>query len=109
MADNPRPALYQARYSACLAERPDAEPVQKVNLVGRFCESGDQLIPEVWLPETRRGDLLAMPVSGAYQLSMASNYNLVPRPAALWLEAGRVEVLQQRERLDEGGWWMSEG
>ncbi|RPJ49374.1 MAG: hypothetical protein EHM21_07115 [Chloroflexi bacterium] len=107
MADNPRPALYQARYTACLADRPDAQPVQKVNLVGRFCESGDQLIPEVWLPETKRGDLLVMPVAGAYQLSMASNYNLVPRPAVLWLEANRVEVLQQRERLDEGGWWVN--
>ncbi len=107
MADNPRPALYQARYSACLAERPDAEAVQKVSVVGKFCESGDQLIPEIGLPEVRRGDLLVMPVAGAYQLSMASNYNLAPRPAALWLEQGRVEVLQPRERLEGGGWWMA--
>lgn len=108
MADNPRPALYQARYTACLAECPDAEPAQKVNLVGRFCESGDQLIPEIWLPEVSRGDLMVVPVSGAYQLSMASNYNLTPRPAVLWLEEGQVEVLQQRERLLENDWWVSE-
>ncbi len=108
MADNPRPALYQARYTACLAERPDAQPVQKVNLVGRFCESGDQLIPELWLPEVQRGDLLVMPVAGAYQLSMASNYNLAPRPAVLWLEDGQAEVLQPRERLLENDWWAGD-
>jgi diaminopimelate decarboxylase len=107
MADNPRPALYQARYSACLAEHPDEPPDQQVNLVGRYCETGDQLIPEVWLPETKRGDLLVMPVTGAYQLSMASNYNLVPRPAVLWLEEGRVEVLQPRERIEDSPWWNS--
>lgn len=109
MADNPRPALYNARYTALLAERPDAEPVQKVNLVGKFCESGDQLIPEICLPEVRRGDLLVVPVAGAYQLSMASNYNLAPRPAVLWLEQGRVHVLQQREQPEERGWWVEAG
>ncbi len=108
MADNPRPALYQARYSALLAEKPDAEPTQKVSLVGKFCESGDQLIPEIWLPEVQRGDLLVVPVAGAYQLSMASNYNLAPRPAVLWLEDERVEVLQQREHPELSGWWLSE-
>ncbi len=107
MADNPRPALYQARYSACLAERPDAEPVHQVNLVGKYCESGDQLIPDLMLPEVQRGDLLVIPVAGAYQLSMASNYNLAPRPAVLWLEPDRVEVLQERECLEDGSWWMS--
>lgn len=107
MADNPRPALYQARYTAFLAERPDAEVVNKVNLVGKFCESGDQLIPEVWLPQTQRGDLLVIPVAGAYQLSMASNYNLAPRPAVLWLEPGKVEVLQAREHPEEAGWWVN--
>lgn len=108
MADNPRPALYDARYTAFLAEHPDERPVNKAHLVGKFCESGDQLIPEVWLPEVQRGDLLVVPVAGAYQLSMASNYNLAPRPAALWLEDGSVEVLQQRERPEEGGWWVNE-
>jgi diaminopimelate decarboxylase len=80
--------------------------VNKAHLVGKFCESGDELIPEVWLPEVQRGDLLVMPVAGAYQLSMASNYNLAPRPAVLWLEPGSVEVLQQREKPEESGWWV---
>jgi diaminopimelate decarboxylase len=106
MADNLRPALYQARYSACLAHCPDAKPVEKVSVVGKYCESGDLLIPEIWLPEVRRGDLLVMPVAGAYQLSMASNYNLSQRPAVLWLEPGRMEVLQKREQLEASSWWM---
>jgi diaminopimelate decarboxylase len=107
IADNPRPALYQADYEALLVERPDAPPKYEAALVGKLCESGDQLIPNTLLPEMQRGDILAMPVAGAYQLSMASNYNLAPRPAVLWLEAGRVEVLQQREEPDQDGWWMS--
>jgi diaminopimelate decarboxylase len=106
MADNPRPALYDARYTAILAERPDAEAINTVNLVGKFCESGDQLIPEVCLPDVRRGDLLVVPVAGAYQLSMASNYNLAPRPAVLWFDEERIEVLQQREQPEERGWWV---
>jgi diaminopimelate decarboxylase len=105
MADNPRPALYHARYTACLANRAETQPSQKVRVVGRFCESGDELIHETWLPEVKRGDLLALPVAGAYQLSMASNYNLASRPAVLWLEKGAVEVLQRRELAEEAGWW----
>jgi diaminopimelate decarboxylase len=107
MADNPRPALYQANYEARLVERPDAPPKYPASLVGKFCETGDKLIPETVLPEMRRGEILAIPVAGAYQLSMASNYNLAARPAVLWLDSGHVEVLQQREEPDEGGWWMS--
>ncbi|MBE0698615.1 MAG: diaminopimelate decarboxylase [Anaerolineaceae bacterium] len=108
MADNPRPALYDARYTACLPEHMNAAPLHQYSVVGKFCESGDKLIPEVWLPEARRGDLLLIPVAGAYQLSMASNYNLAPRPAVLWLEPGHVEVLQRREQPDESGWWLGE-
>jgi diaminopimelate decarboxylase len=105
MADNPRPALYQAHYTACLVDRPLAAPTQKVRLVGKFCESGDELIPDLELPDFQRGDVLAMPAAGAYQLSMASNYNLAPRPAALWLEEGQVTVLQAREDIVESGYW----
>ncbi len=107
MADNPRPALYQANYEATLVERLDGPSKYPASLVGKFCESGDKLIPDTVLPEMHRGEILAVPVAGAYQLSMASNYNLAPRPAVLWLEAGRVEVLQQREEPDEIGWWIS--
>jgi len=107
MADNPRPALYHALYTACLADRPDAPAEKTVRVVGKFCETGDELIPAVKLPAVRRGDVLAMPVAGAYQLSMASNYNLAPRPAVLWLEEGGLEILQPRETVDDSFWWTS--
>lgn len=109
MADNPRPALYRSRYTAVLANRPAAGALRKTNIVGKFCETGDLLINQAMLPEMGRGDLLAMPAAGAYQLSMSSNYNLAPRPAALWLEPGQVSVLQQREEPDApGSWWTNE-
>jgi diaminopimelate decarboxylase len=91
LADNPRPALYGARYTAFLANRAREEAGQAVTVVGRFCESSDILVHNVRLPEPQPGDLLAVPVSGAYHLSMASRYNLPPEPVALWLEDGIVE------------------
>jgi diaminopimelate decarboxylase len=114
MADNPRPALYASRYTALLLPGDDAGPSGTVRdwtprpaaVVGRYCESGDQLIENVALPEARRGDLLVIPVAGAYQLSMASNYNLTSRPAVLWVEEGGVEVLQPREDITVSGWWV---
>ena len=105
MADNPRPALYQSHYSAVKVAQPDAEPVCETNLVGKFCESGDTLIHKIGMPELKRGDLVAIPVSGAYQISMASNYNLAQRPAVLWLDAGKVELLQAREQPDAMPYW----
>ncbi len=104
MADNPRVALYQARYTALPVKNPEAPAARKTRIVGKFCETGDVLIDEVMLPPLERGDLLAVPVSGAYQLSMASNYNYAARPAVLWLEDGSVEVLQKREQPDYSGW-----
>jgi diaminopimelate decarboxylase len=107
MADNPRVALYQARYTARVVQAPAAPPVNKVRLVGKFCESGDVLINEVSLPEMHRGDLIAMPAAGAYQLSMSSNYNFATRPPVLWLEEGQVEVLQRRESPSDPCWWTN--
>ena len=106
MSDNPRPALYESKYAACLVEKFQAEALHKGAIVGKFCESGDQLITDIDLPEMKRGDFLAIPVSGAYQLSMASNYNLAARPAVLWLEEDRVEILQKREKTEESDWWI---
>jgi len=106
MADNPRPAMYHANYCALVVDRPFEKPVQKVSLVGKYCESGDVLIPEVELPEVARGDLIAIPSAGAYQLSMSSNYNMAARPVVLWLEPDKVEVLQKRENPSESGWWV---
>ena len=108
MADNPRPAMYHANYCALAVDNPTEAPVHRVSLVGKYCESGDVLIPEVELPEVKRGDLIAVPSAGAYQLSMSSNYNMASRPAVLWLEPGKVEVLQKRENPSESGWWVEQ-
>mgnify|MGYP005817504265 CR=1 FL=1 len=105
MGDNPRPELYQASYTACLADNWNGRPEWEVALAGRYCESGDVLVPHIALPPLARGQVVAIPVSGAYQLSMSSNYNLVPRPAVLWHDAGSVELLQPREDLQASPWW----
>ncbi len=106
MADNPRPALYGARYLALAAGNALAPATQTVQVVGRYCESGDFLIAEARLPEVKRGDCLVMPVAGAYQLSMSSNYNLAGRPAVLWVTEAGVEVMQPREDVTQSAWWM---
>ena len=101
MSDNPRPQLYGARYSALLANRADEEAVQDYDVCGKHCESGDVLIEGVRLPEPRRGDLLAIPATGAYTLSMGSNYNAVPRPAAVLVSDGHARVIRRRENVDD--------
>jgi diaminopimelate decarboxylase len=101
MSDNPRPQLYGARYSALLANRADEEPAHAYDVCGKHCESGDVLIEGVRLPEPRRGDLLAVPATGAYTLSMGSNYNAVPRPAAVLVADGGARVIRSRESVDD--------
>ena len=99
MSDNPRPQLYDARYTALSAARAD-EPVDEVvSIAGMHCESGDVLIDDVALPSPRRGDLLAVPATGAYTLAMASNYNGVPRPAAVLVRDGSARVIRTRETV----------
>lgn len=102
MADNIRPALYGARYTATLANR-DAtgQPLQTVTIAGKYCESGDLLIDNVSLPELHPGDLLAVPMVGAYCLAMASNYNLSPRPAAVIVAFGDARLIRRRETYDD--------
>lgn len=97
MADNIRPALYGARYTALLANRANEPPGPPVHISGRFCESGDVLLRDAPLPPAVPGDLLAVADAGAYTLSMASSYNLVPRPAVLLLADGAARRIQRRE------------
>ena len=99
MSDNPRPQLYGARYTAVLANRADEEPTSTVSVAGLHCESGDVLIDDVTLPPPRRGDLLAVPATGAYTLAMASTYNGVPRPAAVLVAGGRTRLIRRRETV----------
>lgn len=101
LADNPRPALYEARYHAVLANRLSDEALQRVHVAGPYCETGDVLIRDIDLPPLRPGDLLAVPASGAYQLSMASNYNAALRPAVVWVEHGQARLIQRRETVDD--------
>jgi len=101
MSDNPRPQLYGARYSALLANRADEEPTHPYDVAGKHCESGDVLIHSARLPEPRRGDLLAVPATGAYTLSMGSNYNSVPRPAAVLVANGDTHLIRRRETIDD--------
>ena len=99
MSDNPRPQLYGARYEALLASRADEKAAATYRIAGKHCESGDVLIEAVDLPEPKRGDLLAVPATGGYTLSMASNYNGVPRPAAVLVTHGHVQLIRQRETV----------
>ena len=101
MSDNPRPQLYGARYTALSARRADEPGDEVVSIAGMHCESGDVLIDDVSLPSPRRGDLIAVPATGAYTLAMASNYNGVTRPAAVLVNDGAARVIRRRELLDD--------
>jgi diaminopimelate decarboxylase len=101
MSDNPRPQLYQARYAALLANRADEDPDGEFTIAGKHCESGDVLIDRIHLPEPSRGDLLAVPATGAYTLAMGSNYNGVPRPAAVLVSNGEARLILRRETIDD--------
>ena len=101
MADNIRPALYGARYSVINATRPVDEATETVTVAGKFCESGDVLARDVALPPSRPGDLLAVLASGAYCVSMASNYNMAVRPAIVMVREGRARLIRRRETYDD--------
>jgi diaminopimelate decarboxylase len=101
MADNPRPITYQARYTACVANRMNAEVTSKpITLAGRYCESGDIIIREAYLP-AESGDLIAIFGTGAYNYSMASNYNRTPRPACILVCDGNADIIIERETIED--------
>ena len=101
MSDNPRPITYQSLYTCCLADRPQAAADETVNLVGKHCESGDVLLKDLPLPKTQSGDIVAVFATGAYNASMSSNYNRIPRPAAVVVLNGSSELVQKREQPDD--------
>ena len=102
MADNIRPTAYGAEYTALLANRAsDTRDMAEVAIAGKYCETGDILIQKVSLPLPRAGDLVAVPVSGAYQLAMASNYNMAPRPAVVVVADGAARLVRPRETYDD--------
>jgi diaminopimelate decarboxylase len=102
MSDNIRTALYDASYECALASRGSSAPPMLSRVVGRHCESGDIVVRHAYLPsDLAPGDLLAVPATGAYCRSLASNYNHVPRPAVVAVNAGTARVIVRRETLDD--------
>ncbi|MBI4898068.1 MAG: diaminopimelate decarboxylase [Actinobacteria bacterium] len=101
MSDNIRPMLYQAEYTATIADRAAAKPASDVRVVGMHCESGDVILPEVLLQDPAVGDTLAVPATGAYGHAMASNYNGVTRPPVIFCADGAARVVVRRETHDD--------
>lgn len=101
MPDNPRYALYQAKYNAVIANKADAPRDDKVTVAGRCCESGDMLIYDVDIQRAERGDILAVFSTGAYNYSMASNYNKIPVPAMVLVKDGKSQVMVKRQSFDD--------
>ncbi|MCA1039739.1 diaminopimelate decarboxylase [Bacillus infantis] len=101
MSDNIRPALYQAKYEAVLANRPLEKAEETVSIAGKCCESGDMLIWDLPLPKAEREDLLAVFCTGAYGYSMANNYNRIPRPPVVFVENGEARLVVKRESFED--------
>lgn len=101
MTDNLRPALYQAEYEGMLANRANEEVVEKYSIAGKCCESGDMLIWDLPLPKANHEDILAVSCTGAYGYSMANNYNRIPRPAVVFVENGKAQLVIRRETYED--------
>ncbi|MEG2381821.1 MAG: diaminopimelate decarboxylase, partial [Oscillospiraceae bacterium] len=101
MADNPRHIMYQSVYEAVMPEKPNAPLTQVVTIAGKCCESGDILISDAHMPEIKPGDLIAILATGAYNYSMASNYNRIPRPPIIMTSKGKTTVAVKRESYED--------
>ncbi len=101
MSDNPRPITYQSVYRAVVANKMSAPTTQTVTVAGKHCESGDIVIKNATLPTTNPGDILVVMATGAYNYSMASNYNRLPRPAAVLVNQGEANLILQRETYQD--------
>lgn len=101
MTDNPRYILYQAQYDVLLANKANEEKVREVTVAGKCCESGDLIQEHVKIQEPKRGDILAVLATGAYNYSMSSNYNRIPRPAVVMIEDGKARVAIKRESYED--------
>jgi len=97
MGDNIRPALYEARYDVLVANKASDGESTNVTIAGKYCESGDILARDVSLASVSAGDIIAMPVSGAYSIPMSSNYNMVTRPAIVMVKDGKARLIRKRE------------
>ena len=101
MADNPRPSMYQAKYTAEIANNTEGRKTEKITLAGRYCESGDILIESIELPEIKEGDIICIYNTGSYNYSMASNYNRVEKPAMVLVNNSQSDIIVSRESLED--------
>ena len=104
MGDNIRPALYDSKYEAVVANKMDSlnlSSVETVTLAGKYCESGDLLVKDISLPKIASGDVVAIPASGAYCFAMSSNYNMNPRPAIIIISNGKPKLIRKRETYED--------
>ena len=101
MADNPRFIMYDAEYTAVIANRAGDRKTDKVTVAGKCCESGDILVKDAMLQKAESGDILAVLATGAYNFSMASNYNRIPRPAMVAVSGGKAKVIVKRESYED--------
>ena len=101
MADNPRPSLYEAKYQGIIANKFDKSPEQLVTVAGKCCESGDILIKDIKVPKVEVGDTLAVLSTGAYNYSMASNYNKIPKPAVVMIKDGIDRLTVKRQTYED--------
>ena len=101
MSDNIRPVLYGAKHAALVASKALKEEREMVTIAGKLCESGDILVKDISLPEVRPGDIIAIPVCGAYSIPMSSNYNAIPRPAVVMVREGRAHLIRRRETYQD--------
>jgi diaminopimelate decarboxylase len=101
MGDNIRPALYDAAYEAVAAGKVNMEPSDTVTIAGKYCESGDVLVRDVPLPPLEENDVIAIPAAGAYCLSMASVYNLNPRPPIILVKDGNSRLIRRKESYED--------
>lgn len=101
MPDNPRPSLYEAKYEGVIVNKADQDLTKTVTIAGKCCESGDILIWDLKVPEIESGDMLAVLSTGAYNYSMSSNYNRIPRPPVVMLSEGKDRLIVKRETYDD--------
>lgn len=101
MTDNPRSSLYGAKYYGEIANKMNEEKKYKVTIAGKCCESGDILIKDLEAPEITPGDILAVYNTGAYNFSMASNYNKTRRPAVVLVKNGESEIIVERQNYED--------
>ncbi|MBU5425226.1 diaminopimelate decarboxylase [Tissierella pigra] len=101
MPDNPRPSLYEAKYEGVIINKIHEEPTEIVTIAGKCCESGDILIWDLKIPKVERGDFLGVLSTGAYNYSMSSNYNRIPRPAVVMITEGKDRLIVKRETYDD--------